>query len=257
MYEIVGYSQALRDLLQTVSQVSRTDGAVLIEGETGVGKDLVARRIHQESSRSRGPFIAVDCAALSGPVADEEAPRGGFLAAAHDGTLFFDEIGDLPLGSQNLLLALLQGHMVSPLDRLTNVRVIAATNIDLARRVQLGKFRMDLFYRLNATKLRVPPLRERRDDIPSLAVYFLRKYQPSGRKLKLSEATRRELFISPWPGNVRELENCIHRAALLAKGNTIRPSDLYLGTAAGPLVAKDAARRSSRQTRALEKRFGL
>jgi len=268
MVDIIGYSKSLQALRVAISRVSASDCTVLIAGETGVGKDLVARSVHEESPRRAGPFVPVDCGTLSGTLVQSElfghlegaftgasTARDGLLAAAHGGTLFLDEVGELPLDSQKSLLRVLQERTVRPLGasthRAISIRVVAATNLDLERQVQIGRFREDLFYRLNVITLHVPPLRDRRDDIPALAAHFLRRYEPAGRKLSFSDAAQSVLFNYPWPGNVRELENCIHRAALFASGNTIRPGALQLKTAPIP-AAKDAGAPNVRLLREIE-----
>ena len=213
MVDIIGYSKSLQALRVAISRVSAADCTVLIEGETGVGKDLVARSIHQESPRRAGPFVPVDCATLPGTLVQSElfgyvegaftdasTARDGLLAAAHEGTLFLDEVGELPLDSQKALLRVLQEKTVRPLGasahRAISIRVVAATNLDLERQVQIGRFREDLFYRLNVITLHVPPLRDRRDDIPALAAHFLRRYEPAGKRLSFSDAAQSVLFSS-------------------------------------------------------------
>jgi DNA-binding NtrC family response regulator len=235
---IIGRSSAIRAILDALFLAAPTDATVLIEGETGTGKDLVAKAIHRLSRRSRAAFVAVNCAALPETLAESELfghamgaftgadrPREGRFQQAHRGTLFLDEIGDLPLPLQAKLLRALQGGEVQPLGAakmdVVDVRVIAATNCDLAQLVAAGRFRADLYYRLNVVPLHVPPLRERREDIALLAEHFLR---PSGRKLSGEAVALLEAY--PWPGNVREMENLLQRLVVLKPKGEFEASDL-------------------------------
>jgi DNA-binding NtrC family response regulator len=246
---VVGSSETLRQLLALVERVAATPRTtVLIQGETGAGKELVARAIHERSARSHGPFVAINCAALAEPLLEAElfgyepgaftggAPGGhaGLMAGAEGGSLFLDEVGELAAASQAKLLRVLQERVYRRVggsrDRRMDARIIAASNRDLAAAVEQGRFREDLYYRLNVMSLSVPPLRERREDIPELAVHFLRRFgEEFGKSFQgFTESAMRRLVEAPWPGNVRELKNTIERAALLASEPLVRPEHLVL-----------------------------
>lgn len=239
---------ASRELLAYLERVGPSDATVLIHGDTGTGKELVARHLHAlHPIRSQKPFIAVNCAALSGGLLETElfghrkgaftgadSNREGWFEAANGGTLFLDEIGDLPLAAQAKLLRVLQEREVvkvgerraTPLD----IRMVAATNIDLKAAVEAGHFRADLYYRLHVAEVRLLPLRERRGDIPPLVEHFLRLY---GKRLGYAHLTIEPQAIArllnySWPGNIRELENVIHHTLLICKDNRIRAEDIYL-----------------------------
>jgi two-component system response regulator AtoC len=219
-----------------IESISDTDTTVLIRGESGVGKDLIARAVHRASTRRDGPFVKVNCAAIPPDLLESQLfghEKGAFTGAhrrkfgqfeyANKGTLFLDEIAELPLALQAKLLHVLQdfrfsrvgGHGVIDVD----ARVIAATNRDLEAAMTRGLFREDLYYRLNVVEIRVPPLRERRDEIPALAVHFLAKFNAQyGRKKQLSPETIARLQEYPWSGNVRELENAVRRLVVLTDG---------------------------------------
>ena len=249
-------------LLEDIERVAPSDAAILIRGETGTGKELVARHLHRESGR-RGDFIAVNCGALSATLAEAELfghqagaftgateTRAGFFEAANGGTLFLDEIGDLPLPLQVKLLRVLQEKEVVrvgarkpiPLD----VRLLAATNLDLEQAVAAGRFRLDLFYRLNVVQLEVPSLSTRPGDILPLAEHFLRMYSArlEAREPLLTPETRRALLKYSWPGNIRELENVVHSALLTARDGVIRAENLRFATSAlqPQFAARDGAR---------------
>ena len=248
--QIVGTSAALRRLLEEIALVARSDLAVLITGETGVGKELVAHRIHESSARREEALIHVNCAALPESIAESELfghvagsytgahrDRAGKFEIAAGGTLFLDEIGELPLSLQPKLLRVLQTGEIQRVgsDRVhrVDVRVIAATNRDLEQEVARGRFRADLFHRLAAFPLHVPPLRERREDVPLLASHFAdiaRRRLGIGR-VRISADAQERLLASDWPGNVRELENVLSRAVLRASA----------GAAPGATVTVDAA----------------
>ena len=238
--EIVGRSPALRHVLHLVEQVAPTGAAVLLTGETGTGKELVARAIHRRSTREQRPFIAVNCAALPGPLIESELfgyERGAFTGAlqrrlgrfevASGGTIFLDEIGDIPGDIQGRLLRVLQEGTFERLGSShtirTDVRVIAATNRDLEAAVAEDRWRADLYYRLKVFPIEVPPLRERRGDIPLLVWYFVtRKRATLGRAVtRIPDRTMTALERYDWPGNVRELENVIERALILSPGDTL------------------------------------
>ncbi len=228
------HSLRMRAIRDAIQRVAPTDATVLVTGESGVGKELVARTLHHLSPRRHGPFVKVNCAALPADLLESELlghERGAFTGAhrqkpgkfelAHGGTIFLDEIGDMPVHLQAKLLQVLQDREFSPLgsnrDVRVDVRVVAATNKDLPRLVRGGEFRDDLYYRLNVMSIHVPPLRERREEIPILVGHFLEKYATQyGRPTpRLSEATRCLFLEYPWPGNIRELENCIKRVVVL------------------------------------------
>jgi formate hydrogenlyase transcriptional activator len=239
--EMIGSSLAFRRVLNSVRLVARTDSAVLIEGETGAGKELVARAIHQESLRSGGPFIKLNCAAMPGGLIESELfghERGAFTGAwtqttgrfqlAHQGTLFLDEIGDLPLELQPKLLRVLQEQEFERLGSArtirVDVRIVAATNQDLAQMVRERRFRADLFYRLNVFPIAVPPLRERSEDIPNLLQHFVRKFaRRMGRDIThIPEDVIEVLRLHDWPGNIRELQNIVERAVIMSPGPDLR-----------------------------------
>ncbi|WP_045226753.1 sigma-54 interaction domain-containing protein [Methyloterricola oryzae] len=234
-------------LLEQIERIAPSDATVLIIGETGTGKELVARHIHALSRRREGPFGALNCAALSESLIESELfghERGAFTGAltnkdgwfetAHRGSLFLDEVGDLPLGLQAKLLRVLQEREVvkvgsrkpTPID----VRVIAATNVNLEEAVSAGHFRADLYYRFNVATIRLVPLRERPGDILPLAHHFLDIYSKrlDYREISLSDSATRLLFNYDWPGNIRELENAIHRALLVCPGSSLRAEDFKL-----------------------------
>jgi two-component system response regulator AtoC len=231
---IVGQSQAIRDIRKEIEKVSDKDITVLITGESGTGKDLIARSVHHYSRRNEGPLVKINCGALPDELLESEVfgfQRGAFTGAHRDkpgrlemasgGTLFIDEIGDLSLGLQVKFLQVLEDKAFSRLggtrDKIVDVRVVAATNTDLASKMREGAFRQDLFYRLNVVHIKAPTLRDRKDDILLLAHYFINKYCFEFRKPALDlPAKVCEFFESyPWPGNVRELENLIRRAIVL------------------------------------------
>jgi two-component system NtrC family response regulator len=243
--EMIGQSAAMREVFTRVRQVAGTDVTVLIQGESGTGKELVARALHNLSPRKDGPFLAANLGALPESLLEGELfgyEAGAFTGAARrhpgkferaqGGTLFLDEIGEIPPRTQIDLLRVLEqrevrrlgGEEVLPLD----VRLITATNRDLDALVAEGKFREDLYYRLNVVPLRVPPLRERRDDIPLLVQHFLRQAQERHRKeaRQVAGAAMRLLCAYPWPGNVRQLRNCMERLVVTVEGATIHAEDL-------------------------------
>jgi DNA-binding NtrC family response regulator len=243
---LVFVDQASQALLHLLDRVAPSDAAVLIAGESGTGKELVARYIHRRSGR-RGPFLAVNCGAISEHLAESElfghesgaftgasGRREGWFEAADGGTLFLDEIGDLPLPLQGKLLRVLQENEVTRLgSRKTtpvDVRVISASNVDLAAAVAAGNFRLDLFYRLNIVPIRLPALRDRPGDIEALARHFIGVY--SKRLKRLPPALRDDALTAlrrySWPGNIRELENVIHYSLLIAAESEIRPEHLRI-----------------------------
>ena len=239
-------------LLDTVERVAPTEAALLIIGETGTGKELIARHLHEHSKR-KGPFVAVNCGAFNETLIESELfgyeagaftgaarARSGWFEAAHGGTLFLDEIGDLPMSQQVKLLRVLQERQVvrvgsrTPID--IDVRLVAATNVDLTQAVEAGHFRRDLWYRLNVATVDLPPLRDRPGDILPLASHFIGLYSS---KLNLPAAAltadaRQALLNYPWPGNIRELENVIHYALIVGDDGVIRQRDLKFPVAAQP-----------------------
>ena len=243
--KIIGKSRKMKELFELLSQVAPTDATVLILGESGTGKELVANAIHHNSPRSSGPFIKVACAALPETLLESElfghergaftgavARREGRFQAAHRGSIFLDEVGEMSPATQAKLLRVLQEKEFEPLGSTrtmkVDVRVIAATNKDLAAEVKEGRFREDLYYRLNVVPVLLPPLRERKEDIPALAVHFFTIYRDKNRKelREISGKTLDLLVRYDWPGNIRELENCIERAVIMARGDIIAPADL-------------------------------
>ena len=243
-HEIVGSSPALRRVLEIATQAAPSSATVLILGESGTGKELLARYIHERSSRAKGPFVAVNCAAIPESILEAElfghergaftgafARRDGRFAKAAGGTLFLDEIGELSPAVQVKLLRVLQEGEYEPVGGDTvraDVRIVAATNKDLRAEVSASRFREDLFYRLNVIAVTAPPLRARRDDIPLLVDHFLGKYCKKNGRPRLSAPPEviAQLTEYSWPGNVRELENVIERAVVLCRGSRLELTDL-------------------------------
>lgn len=240
VHGMIGRSEAFRELIDQLETFARCDASVLIEGETGTGKGLCARALHELSERTKGRFCPVNCGALPSELVENElfghqrsaytgaqAASIGVIGEAEEGTLFLDEIDSLPLASQGKLLRFAEDHEYRPLGasrvRVADVRLIAATNTDLEEAVGRGGFRQDLYYRLDVLRLIVPPLRERVEDIPLLANHFLRRYAEKfdGRTEGLSPEALRRLMEHGWPGNIRELEHVIQRAAALASKRRI------------------------------------
>ena len=238
---VVGSSRALRSVLDQVRIVAPTDSTVLIEGETGTGKEVIANAIHMNSNRCNRPLVKLNCAAIPSGLLESELfghEKGAFTGAvmqklgrfeaAHGGTLFLDEIGDIPLELQAKLLRVLQEQeferLGSTFTRRVDVRVIAATNQDLATLVSEKRFRIDLYYRLNVFPISLPSLRLRPDDIPALIAHFVSKYagRMSKRISKISRDALEQLMRHPWPGNVRELQNFIERAVILSKDQVLQ-----------------------------------
>jgi DNA-binding NtrC family response regulator len=231
---MIGSSKAMVEVYMKVARVAPTDATVVIEGETGTGKELVARMVHRFSLRAKQPFVAVDCAAVAPSLLESElfgAMRGAFTGADRDrvgvfeaanrGTVFLDEIGEIEKSFQANLLRFLQEREIRPVgasrSKEVDVRVIAATNRDLQRMVDEGKFREDLWYRLNTVRIVLPPLRERRDDIPLLARFYVNKYNARyNREVKLMDSGVREFQNFTWPGNVRQLQHVVERLTILA-----------------------------------------
>ncbi len=244
-HDMVGESPAIRVVFQLIAKVAPTDSTVLIDGESGTGKELVAHAIHRNSRRAAKPFVAINCAAIAETLLESEmfgyekgsftgavAQKRGKLEAAEGGTVFLDEIGEMSPALQAKLLRVLQEHEFARVGGSRTIRidlrVIAATNRDLAEEARRGVFRQDLYYRLNVVKLTVPPLRERLRDIPLLAQHFISKFarRASRPVVGLSPEARDLLLRYPWPGNVRELENAIERAIVMGSTEFILPEDL-------------------------------
>src|SRR5262245_61491037 len=246
---LIASSPAMAHVLDLVGRVAPTDATVLIHGESGTGKEVIAKALHHASRRASGRFVAVNCGALPETLLESEIfghVKGAFTGAgtnkkglfeeAHDGTLFLDEISEMAPTLQVKLLRALQSGEVRPVGATraisVNARVISATNRDLDPLIRQGAFREDLFYRLNVIMVTLPPLRERREDIPLLAEHFLARFgERQGRSLRLSAGAMDRLLRYTWPGNVRELEHAIERTAILAREDTIEPNDLppYVG----------------------------
>ena len=232
--EMIGSSAAMIEIYKTVSRVAPTDATVVIEGETGTGKELVARMVHRFSNRAQNPFVPVDCSAIpaalleselfgsvKGAFTGAERDRVGVFEAANKGTVFLDEIGDIDPAFQVKLLRFLQEREIRPVgasrEKKVDVRVVAATNRDLQKMVEEGRFREDLWFRLNVVRLTLPPLRERRNDVPLLTSYFIEKYNARyGRDVRLTESGLKALKDFTWPGNVRQLQHLLERLVILA-----------------------------------------
>jgi formate hydrogenlyase transcriptional activator len=260
--EIVGNSPALLELLRRVNQVAPTDSTVLIHGETGTGKELIARAIHNRSTRKDRPLVKVNCSAISAGLVESELfghVKGAFTGAferhigrfelADGGTLFLDEVGELPLETQVKLLRVLQEREFEPVGSNrsvhVDVRIIAATNRNLEESISAGKFRSDLYYRLNVFPLEVPPLRERSSDIPQLAMFFLSRCARNlGKTMEgISAASSESLISYSWPGNVRELQNVIERALILSHGSILELENDLIGVSASE-AHRDKAQRA-------------
>ena len=235
---LVGTSTRMRHVAQMIHKLGNCRWPALLLGETGTGKEVVARSIHCVGAQ--GPFVTIDCSALVGPLVESELfghVRGAFTGAmgnktgliemAHGGTAFFDEIGELPLDLQAKLLRVLQEKEFRPVGSLvtkkSDFRIVAATNRDLAKEVERGTFRRDLFFRLNVVTVRIPPLRERKEDLPLLIEYFLEKF---GRGHKVASEALEAVLAYEWPGNVRELENCVQHMVAINSGPMLHTGDL-------------------------------
>jgi Nif-specific regulatory protein len=247
--------------LEIIDRVAKTDSSVLILGESGVGKELFAEQIHLRSPRNKKPFVKVNCAALPEGLLESElfghvkgaftnaiANRQGRFEMAGGGTIFLDEIGDLPLALQAKLLRVIQEKTFEKVGSDTSVtvdvRILAATNRDIEKQVETGEFRSDLYYRLNVLPLYIPPLRQRPEDIPELADFFLKKYTRETKKQfdGFSKGAMEIMLSYSWPGNIRELENCIQRACVIGKTNLILEEDLFIKNEAGPSIQEDGSR---------------
>jgi formate hydrogenlyase transcriptional activator len=257
--EIIGESRALLSVLDQVATVAASDATVILLGETGTGKELLARAIHEHSRRKARTFVKLNCSAIPMGLVESELfghERGAFTGAiarkigrfelAHQGTLFLDEVGDLPLELQPKLLRAIQEReferLGSTQTQRVDVRLIAATHRDLARMVETGEYRMDLFYRLNVFPIRVPPLRERKEDIPYLVRYFTQKHAKAMDKRidRIPGDTMQALVNWPWPGNIRELQNLVERSVILSPGNELRVPLAELSQPREPFSASPA-----------------
>jgi two-component system response regulator HydG len=253
---IVGESQAMKSLFDLIVQVAPTNTSVLITGESGTGKELVARALHARSSRSAGPFVALNCAAVPsnlleselfghvrGAFTDAKETRRGLFSEGGGGTVFLDEVGAMAVDMQLKLLRVLQERMVRPVGSNTEVsfdaRLIAATNLELERAVEQGEFREDLYYRLNVVQLQVPPLRERGNDVLLLAHHFVSRFSSRiGKPVRgISAEAAGKLLNFDWPGNVRQLENTIERAVTLTRFDVVMVDDLPRAIQRRPVVA--------------------
>ncbi len=255
--EMIGSSPRMIEIYKTLSKVAPTDATVLIEGETGTGKELIARMIHRNSKRAAQPFVPVDCGSIAASLLESELfgtlkgaytgadrDRMGVFEAANNGTVFLDEIGDIELGFQLKLLRFLQEREVRPLGsaraKKVDVRVIAATNKDVQKMVDEGKFREDLWYRLNVVRLTVPPLCERPSDIPLLVHYFLRRYNERYElETRLADSGLKAMCEYSWPGNVRQLQHMMERLTILAPNGRI--DDKAVRQAIEQMDSRDAA----------------
>ncbi|WP_374675954.1 sigma-54-dependent transcriptional regulator [Ideonella sp.] len=261
LQRLVGGSDAMGQVRELVEKVARSMAPVLVHGESGTGKELVARAIHEVSVRAGQPFVAVNCGAIPENLLESEffgyrkgaftgaaEDRAGFFQAAHGGTLFLDEIGDLPLAMQSKLLRVIQERAVRPVGAVAevplNVRIVSATHKDLEAEVAAGRFRQDLFYRLNVIRITMPPLRERRGDVPQIAAALLERIARDAGVTpapRLTAAAEARLARYAFPGNVRELENLLHRAVALSPGDVIDVADLGLPEALLEDASHDAA----------------
>jgi transcriptional regulator with PAS, ATPase and Fis domain len=242
---VLGSSPRIREIFQLLEMVAPSEATVLLLGETGTGKELVAQAIHRNSPRAAGPFVVVNCATLPETLLESELfghERGSFTGAtvrkdgrflvAHHGTVFLDEIAELPLPIQAKILRVLQAREFEPVGsnrtQKVDVRIIAATNRDLEKMVREGRFRDDLYYRLNVFQVVLPPLRERLEDIPVLTDFFLKRYAKKNRRevITLAPEALRAFRGYSWPGNIRELENAIERGVIVCQGNVLTREDL-------------------------------
>ena len=250
--EIIGQSQNIQQIFQTIDRVAHTDANVLILGENGTGKEMIARAIHRNSSRKNESFVSVDLGSITetlfeselfghkkGSFTDAKEDRPGRFEMAHNGTLFLDEIGNLSMPLQAKLLSVLQSRKVSRVgankETLVNIRLICATNMPLYDMVKENKFRQDLLYRINTIEVDIPSLRDRPGDIPLLASYFLKSYADKYQKslTKISDAALTRMNKHPWPGNIRELQHAIERAVILSNSSVLQPEDFNFNTSSG------------------------
>jgi formate hydrogenlyase transcriptional activator len=268
--EIVGASPVLQAVLSRVSKVARTDSTVLITGETGTGKELIARALHKRSARADRAFVSVNCAAIPQSLLAAELfghEKGAFTGAlqrrlgrfelANDGTIFLDEIGELPSETQITLLRVLQERefeRVGGHEKIrTDVRVIAATNRDLEAAIAAGTFRSDLYYRLNVFPIAAPPLRERKEDIPMLVEYFVDRYaSKAGKRIRRIHTELMDRLVTyPWPGNIRELQNVIERSVILCEGEDFSVDESWLSSTV--VISANSKRPLTKQLESQEK----
>ena len=276
---LIGSSKGINALRERIARIAATDFTVMIEGESGTGKELVARHIHAQSRRARGPFVAVNCAAIVETLLEAELfgiedrtatgvkGRRGKFEIAHEGTLFLDEVSDLTPSAQAKLLRAIQDLSVERVGghgtRRIDTRIVVATNRSLLEMVESGRFRADLYYRLSGVEIHVPPLRDRREDVPDLALHLLERHSRF-RRLRVSEPAVDALLAYDWPGNVRELERVMERAIALAQGDEIRLEDLPPAIGRGyeealmPSLTRDESLRTwgSRYARLVLQRHG-
>lgn len=241
--EIIGESKKIKEVFKIMNKVIKTDSNILITGETGTGKELVARAIHKYGKRKNGPFIAVNCSALAESLLETElfghvkgsftgatAEKKGLFEMANEGSFFMDEIGDISLNVQSKLLRVLQDGIIKKVgsveDTPVDVRLIAASNLDLEEEISKGNFRKDLYYRITVIQINMPPLRERKDDIPLLVDHFIEKYaDKTPKEIKgFSKESMKILMEYNWPGNIRELEHEVERCMVLTEKETIQPN---------------------------------
>lgn len=260
--EIIGQSSSMQKIFQTIDRVAQTDANVLLLGENGTGKELVARAIHRNSSRKNENFVGVDLGSITetlfeselfghkkGAFTDAKEDRAGRFELANNGTLFLDEIGNLSMPLQAKLLTVLQNRKVSRVgankDTPVNIRLVCATNMPLYEMVKENRFRQDLLYRINTIEVEIPPLRERLEDIPLLAAHFLKHYSVKYEKMvnKISEAAMTRMHKHPWPGNIRELQHAIERAVILSNTSVLQPEDFNFS----PVTAKEDGQLSLEQ----------
>ncbi|MBS4057439.1 MAG: sigma-54-dependent Fis family transcriptional regulator [Bacteroidales bacterium] len=255
---IIGSSPAMMKVLATVEKVAKTDANILILGENGTGKEVIARAVHRASKREGEVFISVDLGAITeslfeselfgykkGAFTDAKEDRAGRFEAAHKGTIFLDEIGNLTHSLQSKLLSVLQNRKVIRLgsnkEIPIDVRLVCATNMPLYQMVNEGKFRQDLLYRINTVEIKIPALRERSEDIEALAEHFIEKYCKKYKlpKKRLNASTLKRLMMHHWPGNIRELQHAVERAVIMSEGSVLEPHDFFLSDASEPKVVEN------------------
>jgi len=273
-HPIIAKSAAIREKLEIVERVAKTDSSVLLLGESGVGKEIFAEQIHLKSNRSDKPFVKVNCAAIPEGLLESELfghVKGAFTSAvssrhgrfelANGGTIFLDEIGELPLALQAKLLRVIQERTFekvgSDVTVTVDVRILAATNRDIEKQVEDGEFRSDLYYRLNVLPLYIPPLRQRVEDIPELAELFLKKNikETKNQITGFSQEAMETMLSYSWPGNIRELENCIERACVIGKGKRIEVEDLFLKPPVQHVMPIDGSRNLKTAENSFRARF--
>ena len=271
---IIAKSPAILEKIQIINRVAKTDSSVLLLGESGVGKEIYAEQIHLKSPRSEKPFVKVNCAAIPEGLLESEFfghVKGAFTSAissrlgrfelADGGTIFLDEIGELPLALQVKLLRVIQEKTFekvgSDITITVDVRILAATNRDMEKQVEKGEFRSDLYYRLNVFPIYLPPLRQRIEDIPGLAEFFLKKNikETKNEITGFSKGAMEIMLSYSWPGNIRELENCIERACIISKGNKIEAEDLFLKAQTSSVLPTDGSRNLKNAENVFRARF--